>query len=119
MGKRGRMSTDDLDVLNGTADGSVTTREFTRTKKGSKTTWTWDREFETEIWIFDSAITKNGPISTETIDKKSKPKIDFTPDKFDEPVDNDKLPKTKRKYFNPKNEKWLGYTRAKNLGLVD
>jgi hypothetical protein len=29
------------------------------------------------------------------------------------------LPKTKRKYLNPKNNKLVGYTRAKELGLID
>ena len=31
---------------------------------------------------------------------------------------NAKLPKTKRKYFNPANNKWIGYGRAKQLGVI-
>lgn len=34
-------------------------------------------------------------------------------------IDNDDIPKTKRKYFNPTNNKYVGYTRAKMLGLID
>jgi len=31
---------------------------------------------------------------------------------------NARQPKTKRKYFNPANNKWIGYGRAKQLGVI-
>jgi hypothetical protein len=31
---------------------------------------------------------------------------------------NARLPKTQRKYFNPENQKWIGYGRAKQLKLI-
>lgn len=39
--------------------------------------------------------------------------------KFLPPPDNDKLPKSKRKYYNPGTGKWVAYFRAKELGIVD
>ncbi len=31
---------------------------------------------------------------------------------------NARQPKTQRKYVNPENNKWIGYGRAKQLGLI-
>jgi hypothetical protein len=32
--------------------------------------------------------------------------------------ENSPIPKSQRKYLNPKNGKYVGYTRAKNLGII-
>ena len=42
---------------------------------------------------------------------------DLTKDIY-ENQQNKKLPKTKRKYLNPENDKLVGYTRARALGLI-
>jgi hypothetical protein len=76
------------------------------------------------LWKWDLDINPNGPISTEIFDdgeevvsEKRIAKVSLV-EKFEEPEDNELLPKSKRKYLNPKNGKWVGYTRAYNLGLV-
>ena len=56
--------------------------------------------------------------SMETIIKKEVAQAESLEVKFEEPIDNESLPKTKRKYFNPANEKWVGYGRAVQLGLI-
>ena len=62
-----------------------------------------------EIWYFDTNITKNGPVSVEIkYSKKYK--------SFEE--EQEELPITKRKFFNESNGKYVGYTRAKALGIL-
>lgn len=85
-------------------DGSVSQRQFIREYKnpdGSK-----------DIWTYDLDKFSNGPISVEIIYNKNN--TISTPS----PVDYSKLPLTQRKWINPSNGKEIGYTRAKNLGLL-
>lgn len=67
MSKKGRIKEEDKAVLNGMADGIITKGNYTREVKGLKTIHTWVNGNEKFIMIFDHAITKNGPISVETI----------------------------------------------------
>jgi hypothetical protein len=69
------------------------------------------------VWIYDLDVNPYGPVSTE----------EFPPTEVEEepeekkvviPTDQAELPKTQRKYINPANGKEVGYTRAKNLGLI-
>jgi len=63
----------------------------------------------TEVWYFDSKISQNGPVSVEIkYSKKYK--------SFEE--EQEELPITKRKFFNESNGKYVGYTRAKALGIL-
>jgi len=62
-----------------------------------------------ETWHYDLDYFANGPFKVEV----TAPVIKET---WEEK--NAKLPKTKRKYFNPENSKWVGYGRAKQLGLL-
>jgi hypothetical protein len=72
------------------------------------------------VWTFDLDINPNGPIETveiptETEKKEEKQELK----KLDlDAIINETLPLTKRKWINPKNGKEVGYTRAKNLGLI-
>jgi hypothetical protein len=62
-----------------------------------------------EIWYFNSEITQKGPVSVEMKHvKKYK--------SFDE--EQAELPLTKRQFFNEANGKYVGYTRAKALGIL-
>jgi len=73
-----------------------------------------------DIWTFDKSITKNGPISTEMNvkdDSYKKVIVEDEPEK--EQPSNESLPKTKRMYLNPANNKMVGYARAKFLKLID
>ena len=64
-------------------------------------------------WHYDLDRNPNGnPIEVEMIYPQG-----FFEDEIDE-VENDKLPKTKRKYLNPANGKMVAYTRAKELGII-
>jgi hypothetical protein len=126
MGKRGRTSTEDLDILNGLADGEIEGDGYTRTIKGNKMTEVFNKPGDkfTIISEKDPSLPphvnggwrmkslENDKVST-TNEKVSEEKDEG---EFDE-KENALLPKTKRKYFNGK--KWVGYTRAKNLGLID
>jgi len=67
MSKKGRIKDEDKAVLNGTVDGVITKGNYTREVKGLKTTHTWIKGNEKFIMVFDYSITKNGPISMETI----------------------------------------------------
>lgn len=59
-------------------------------------------------WNLD--ISPNGPISVEL----------KYPEGYKLDVEHEEdLPKSQRKYLNPKNGKMVGYTRAYNLGLLD
>lgn len=59
------------------------------------------------IWYYDNKKSKTGPYKTTT---KYPPGYNFYP--------NAKVPKTKKKYLNPKTGKEVSYARAKTLGLV-
>ena len=63
-----------------------------------------------DIWTYDLDKSQNGPISVETIYPKG----------YKHPLvkDDYELPLTQRKWINPANGKEVGYTRAKNLGLI-
>lgn len=64
MGKKGRIKAEDKAILNGLADGVVTRGNYTREVKGTKIIHTFSK------WkmIFDYSITKNGPISIESLE---------------------------------------------------
>ena len=62
-----------------------------------------------ETWHYDLDYFPNGPYKVEI----TSPAIKETWEER-----NAKLPKTKRKYFNPANDKWVGYGRAKQLGVI-
>jgi len=63
----------------------------------------------TEIWHFNSKITQNGPVSVEI--KHSKKYKSFEEEQAE-------LPLTKRQFFNEANGKYVGYARAKALGIL-
>jgi hypothetical protein len=61
------------------------------------------------VWTYDLNKAPNGPISIE----------EFYPTNFVSEAEIEaKLPKTQRKYINPKNGKLVAYSRAKELGIV-
>jgi hypothetical protein len=62
-----------------------------------------------EIWYFDSKITQNGPVSVEI--KHAKKYKSFEEEQAE-------LPLTKRQFFNKANGKYVGYARAKALGIL-
>ena len=66
-----------------------------------------DDEGIISIWKFDKKKNPNGPYQTI---HKYPPGYDFYP--------NAKIPKTKKKYLNPKTGKEVSYARAKTLRLV-
>jgi hypothetical protein len=62
-----------------------------------------------ETWHYDLNKFPNGPLKVE---------ISY-PTKYESFEDkNAKLPPTKRKYLNPSTNKYVGYGRAKQLGLI-
>jgi hypothetical protein len=62
------------------------------------------------VWTYDLNKSLNGPISVEVFYPKGSK---------EEPNETDEsIPKTKRKYYNPKNGKLVAYTRAKELGII-
>jgi hypothetical protein len=63
----------------------------------------------TEIWHFNSEITQNGPVSVEI--KYAKKYKSFEEEQAE-------LPLTKRQFFNETNGKYVGYARAKTLGIL-
>jgi hypothetical protein len=62
-----------------------------------------------EIWYFDTSITQNGPVSVEI--KHAKKYKSFEEEQAE-------LPLTKRMFFNEINGKYVGYARAKALGIL-
>ncbi len=62
-----------------------------------------------ETWHYDLDYFANGPFKVEI----TAPVIKET---WEE--QNAKKSKTQRKYFNPENKKWIGYGRAKQLGII-
>jgi len=69
---------------------------------GTKTKWTWDKK-----------KSPYAPLSVEVIYPK-----DWDYGEDDEEIYPIDVPKTKRKYWNPGTEKYVGYTRARALGLI-
>jgi len=78
-------------------------RKFTREYK--------DYTGHRSVWTYNLDINPFGPIMVEEFYPKGSTQ---EPDETDESI-----PKTKRKYVNPKNGKLVAYTRAKELGLID
>lgn len=71
-------------------------------------------------WKYDLDLSPNGPIEVNN-EWINEPEGDNILKIIK--VDNSKynindIPKTKRRYLNPNNGKYVGYTRAKMLGLV-
>ena len=64
------------------------------------------------IWKYDLDITTNGPISTEQMLPKN---MEIT---VVEEIPNESLPMSKRKFWSEATQKWVGYTRAYSLGLI-
>ena len=66
-------------------------------------------------WYYDTNRTTNGPVKVDI----SYPK-DYDFRTFEEKLrdENKKVPLTKRKYLNPANDKLVGYTRARALGII-
>lgn len=61
-------------------------------------------------WVYNLKTFNKGPIQIN---------IEY-PSKYTTLEDEqDVLPVTQRKYLNPNNGKWIGYSRAKQLGLID
>jgi hypothetical protein len=65
------------------------------------------------IWKYDLDITTSGPISTEQMLPKN---MEITVE--EEVISNESLPMSKRKYWSETTQKWVGYTRAYALGLI-
>jgi len=63
----------------------------------------------TETWHYNLDKFPNGPFKVEM--KYSTKHLTFE-------EQNELLPKTQRKYYNPENDKYVGYGRAKQLGLI-
>jgi len=68
-----------------------------------------DDDGSTSTWHYDLDYFPNGPF-----------KVEVTPPVVKETWEekNARQPKTLRKYFNPTNNKWVGYGRAKQLKLI-
>ena len=65
-------------------------------------------------WTYNLDISDRGPISVEVIYPKGhENEVEDKEEIY--PID---VPKTKRKYYNPASEKYVGYTRARALGLI-
>ena len=69
------------------------------------------------VWYYDYSKFQNGPIKVETgyADDKTIEVIDEIKDTSQDTS----IPLTKRMWTNPANGKLVGYTRAKNLGLIN
>jgi len=78
-------------------------RKFTREYK--------DYTGHRSVWTYDLDKNLYGPIMVEEFYPKGST---VDPDPTDESI-----PKTKRKYVNPVNNKLVAYSRAKELGLID
>ena len=66
-------------------------------------------------WYYDTDRTTRGPVKVEITYPKD---YDFRTEDDILNEDNENLPKTRRKYINPKNGKLVGYTRARALGII-
>ena len=70
-------------------------------------------EYQNLFYEYDLDISEGGPISVEVLYPKG-----HENESVKEEVPNENLPKTKRKYYNPSNGKYVGYTRARALNLI-
>lgn len=73
-----------------------------------------------DVWNYDAkgdliAVIVDVPLNWK--DAKKAKVVKTTPPE-EQYGDQSKLNKTERKYFNPVNSKWVGYQRARRLGLV-
>jgi hypothetical protein len=92
--KRGRPSISSTDL-------SLKPTKFTREFK--------DHTGHRSVWTYNLDKNPYGPVCVE----------EFYPEGWTSDVQVEvKLPKTKRKYLNPKTGKMVGFGRAKELGLV-
>ena len=67
----------------------------------------------TEIWLYDTDITPNGPINVDI----KYPKNYISPeDKLKK--DERNLPMSKRTFLNQETGKFISYSRAKQLGII-
>ena len=62
-----------------------------------------------ETWHYNLDKFSNGPFKVD---------IKYSTNHLTFEEINEALPITKRKYYNPANEKYVGYGRAKQLGLL-
>jgi hypothetical protein len=99
MSKRGRPSKQQIETA--AAEALVSSTKFERHYT--------NEDGSIQIWKFDLKKNPNGPY--ETILEYPKGTKTF------EQLQSE-LPKTKRKYLNPKNGKYVNYLRAKQLGIV-
>lgn len=76
-------------------------RQFTRVFE--------NEDGSTDTWHYNLDKFNNGPFKVE---------IKYPSNYLSSEEQNDLLPKTQRRYFNPANEKYVGYGRAKQLGLL-
>ena len=77
------------------------TREYNDKKTGYKSVWTYDyNKF------------KNGLVSVEIFYPETEKAV------FVQDPTSKNIPKTRRKYINPKNGKLIAFFRAKQLGLI-
>ena len=68
-----------------------------------------DTDGSVVTWYYDVDKFANGPWKVDVVET-------VIQESFEEK--NARLPKTQRKYFNPENQKWIGYGRAKQLGII-
>jgi hypothetical protein len=86
----------------------------------------YSREFKnadgtTSTWFYDTERFANGPYRVEIGYPKDTDYNKVFEEEYDEERDTStdtSIPITKRRWTNPANGKLVGYTRAKNLGLV-
>ena len=82
-------------------DDAPPPRKYTRVFK--------DYDGSVSTWYYDLDKFANGPFKVEI----TSPTIKETWEER-----NARQPKTQRKYLNPANNKWIGYGRAKQLGVI-
>ena len=68
-----------------------------------------DSEGEESTWHYDLDYFPRGPYKVE---------VQEAPCTLTWEEKNARLSKTQRKYFNPANNKWIGYGRAKQLKVI-
>jgi len=69
------------------------------------------------VWYYDHSKSQNGPIKVEIGYANDKTDVE-TIDELKDTSRDTSIPLTKRMWTNPANGKLVGYTRAKNLGLI-
>jgi hypothetical protein len=83
--------------------------QFTREYKNTDGT--------TSVWYYDHSKSQNGPIKVEIGYANDKTDVE-TIDELKDTSRDTSISLTKRMWTNPANGKLVGYTRAKNHGLV-